>query len=141
MISMLSEFLQAVRFKNELEWDITIKLRIPVQRFTSVKMNLALDLCATSNLKEINTLIFEDIMYYIVFLFCRAYGSGKEDNPMYNVPGFENCRMKLLRHVPFVDCLVCFLCQIFRKFVCKFLICRFACRHLYFGLEMSSLCS
>lgn len=34
----------------------------------------------------------------------KAYGSGKEDNPMCDVPGFENCRMKLLRHVSFVDC-------------------------------------
>ncbi|KAI8568858.1 hypothetical protein RHMOL_Rhmol02G0233000 [Rhododendron molle] len=34
----------------------------------------------------------------------KAYGSGKEDSPMCDVPGFENCRMKLLRHVSFVDC-------------------------------------
>lgn len=34
----------------------------------------------------------------------RAYGSGKEDSPLCNVPGFENTRMKLLRHVSFVDC-------------------------------------
>ena len=27
----------------------------------------------------------------------RAYGSGKEDSPMCDVPGFENCRMNLLR--------------------------------------------
>ncbi|GFP81719.1 eukaryotic translation initiation factor 2 subunit gamma [Phtheirospermum japonicum] len=34
----------------------------------------------------------------------KAYGSGKEDNPMSDVPGFENYKMKLLRHVSFVDC-------------------------------------
>ncbi|CAI0389126.1 unnamed protein product, partial [Linum tenue] len=34
----------------------------------------------------------------------KAYGSGKEDNPSCDVPGFENARMKLLRHVSFVDC-------------------------------------
>ncbi|KAI5330349.1 PREDICTED: eukaryotic [Prunus dulcis] len=34
----------------------------------------------------------------------RAYGSGMEDNPLCDVPGFENCKMKLLRHVSFVDC-------------------------------------
>uniref|UniRef100_A0A803MQH1 Tr-type G domain-containing protein n=1 Tax=Chenopodium quinoa TaxID=63459 RepID=A0A803MQH1_CHEQI len=34
----------------------------------------------------------------------KAYGSGKEDSPMCDVPGFENARMKLLRHVSFVDC-------------------------------------
>lgn len=36
--------------------------------------------------------------------YFRAYGSGKEDSPLCDVPGFENCRMKLLRHVSFVDC-------------------------------------
>ncbi|KAK9933801.1 hypothetical protein M0R45_020976 [Rubus argutus] len=34
----------------------------------------------------------------------KAYGSGKEDAPLCDVAGFENCRMKLLRHVSFVDC-------------------------------------
>lgn len=43
-------------------------------------------------------------------ILLRAYGSGKEDSPMCDVPGFENCRMKLLRHVSFVDCPVRFLC-------------------------------
>jgi translation initiation factor 2 subunit 3 len=36
--------------------------------------------------------------------YIRAYGSGKEDTPACDVPGFENTRMKLLRHVSFVDC-------------------------------------
>ncbi|CAD6257872.1 unnamed protein product [Miscanthus lutarioriparius] len=35
---------------------------------------------------------------------CMAYGIGKEDSPLCDVPGFENCRMKLLRHVSFVNC-------------------------------------
>jgi translation initiation factor 2 subunit 3 len=35
---------------------------------------------------------------------CRAYGSGKEDSPLCDVPDFESARMKLLRHVSFVDC-------------------------------------
>ncbi|KAI6684078.1 hypothetical protein NL676_029991 [Syzygium grande] len=39
-------------------------------------------------------------------ILLRAYGSGKGDSPLCDVPGFENCRMKLLRHVSFVDCLV-----------------------------------
>lgn len=37
------------------------------------------------------------------FLY-RAYGSGKEDSPFCDVIGFETARMKLLRHVSFVDC-------------------------------------
>ncbi|KAJ8531099.1 hypothetical protein K7X08_025830 [Anisodus acutangulus] len=32
-----------------------------------------------------------------------SYGSGKEDNPPCDIPGFKNCKMKLLRHVSFVD--------------------------------------
>lgn len=42
-------------------------------------------------------------------LLYRAYGSGKEDSPLCDVPGFENVRMKLLRHVSFVDCPVCII--------------------------------
>jgi translation initiation factor 2 subunit 3 len=33
-----------------------------------------------------------------------AYGSSKEDSPLCEVPGFEDKRMKLIRHVSFVDC-------------------------------------
>lgn len=40
----------------------------------------------------------------LICTVCRAYGSGKEDSPLCDVPGFENTRMKLLRHVSFVDC-------------------------------------
>ena len=39
----------------------------------------------------------------------RAYGNGKEDNPLCDVPGFENACMKLLQYVSFVDCLVCII--------------------------------
>ncbi|CAH2057454.1 unnamed protein product [Thlaspi arvense] len=72
----------------KMSWSATLLLNLdmPMQRYTNVKMNGALGLCAT------NTLLF------------RAYGSGKEDSPMCDVPGFENCKMKLLRHVSFVDC-------------------------------------
>ena len=41
--------------------------------------------------------------HFVCYIY-RAYGSGKEDSPLCDVPGFENCRMKLLRHVSFVDC-------------------------------------
>jgi translation initiation factor 2 gamma subunit (eIF-2gamma) len=34
----------------------------------------------------------------------KAYGSGKEDSPPCDVPGFEDLEMELLRHVSFVDC-------------------------------------
>uniref|UniRef100_A0A1U7XI76 Eukaryotic translation initiation factor 2 subunit 3-like n=1 Tax=Nicotiana sylvestris TaxID=4096 RepID=A0A1U7XI76_NICSY len=34
----------------------------------------------------------------------RSYGSGKVDNPPCDVPGFNNCKMKLVRHISFVDC-------------------------------------
>ena len=40
---------------------------------------------------------------FVCYMY-RAYGSGKEDSPLCDVPGFENCRMKLLRHVSFVNC-------------------------------------
>ena len=41
---------------------------------------------------------------YAASLCYRAYGSAKEDSPLCDVPGFETARMKLLRHVSFVDC-------------------------------------
>ncbi|KAK4855469.1 hypothetical protein QYF36_007697 [Acer negundo] len=37
-----------------------------------------------------------------VNLCTKANGCTKEDSPLCDVPGFENCRMKLLRHVSFV---------------------------------------
>ncbi|CAN1323899.1 Eukaryotic translation initiation factor 2 subunit gamma, partial [Linum perenne] len=67
---------QTVRFKNELERNITIKLGYA---------NAKIYKCEDERCP-------------------RAYGSGKEDSPACDVPGFENARMKLLRHVSFVDC-------------------------------------
>nr|GMD80611.1 eukaryotic translation initiation factor 2 subunit gamma-like [Ipomoea batatas] len=72
---------QTVRFKNELERNITIKLGYANAKIYKCEE----DRCPRP-------------MCY------KAYGSGKEDSPMCDVPGFENCRMKLLRHVSFVDC-------------------------------------
>ncbi|WOG83397.1 hypothetical protein DCAR_0102572 [Daucus carota subsp. sativus] len=72
---------QTVRFKNELERNITIKLGYANAKIYKCED----DRCPRP-------------MCY------KAYGSGKEDAPMCDVPGFENARMKLLRHVSFVDC-------------------------------------
>nr|GEY28701.1 subtilisin-like protease SBT1.9 [Tanacetum cinerariifolium] len=36
--------------------------------------------------------------------FKSAYGSEKEDSPFCDVPGFKKSKMKLIRHVSFVDC-------------------------------------
>lgn len=63
-------------------------------------------------LAVIDVLCFLVLTKYMI-IFLRAYGSGKEDSPMCDVPGFENSRMKLLRHVSFVDCPVRFLMQLF----------------------------
>eukprot|EP00250_Pteridium_aquilinum_P033258 c5374_g1_i1 orf=123-1514(+) len=72
---------QTVRFKNELERNITIKLGYA---------NAKIYVCEDEKCPR--------PMCY------KAYGSGKEDTPLCDVPGFENARMKLLRHVSFVDC-------------------------------------
>ncbi|KAF3574702.1 hypothetical protein F2Q69_00058157 [Brassica cretica] len=72
---------QTVRFKNELERNITIKLGYANAKIYKCED----DKCPRP-------------MCY------KAYGSGKEDNPFCDVPGFENSKMKLLRHVSFVDC-------------------------------------
>ncbi|KAL2921863.1 Eukaryotic translation initiation factor 2 subunit 3 [Bienertia sinuspersici] len=72
---------QTVRFKNELERNITIKLGY-----------------ANAKIYKCDDERCPRPMCY------KAYGSGKEDTPMCDVPGFENARMKLLRHVSFVDC-------------------------------------
>uniref|UniRef100_A0A452ZJV8 Tr-type G domain-containing protein n=2 Tax=Aegilops tauschii subsp. strangulata TaxID=200361 RepID=A0A452ZJV8_AEGTS len=72
---------QTVRFKNELERNITIKLGYANAKIYKCED----DRCPRP-------------MCY------KAYGSGKEDTPACDVPGFENTRMKLLRHVSFVDC-------------------------------------
>jgi translation initiation factor 2 subunit 3 len=72
---------QTVRFKNELERNITIKLGYA---------NAKIYKCEDEHCPR--------PMCY------KAYGSGKEDSPLCEVSGFENTRMKLLRHVSFVDC-------------------------------------
>ncbi|KAJ3676317.1 hypothetical protein LUZ60_003729 [Juncus effusus] len=72
---------QTVRFKSELQRNITIKLGYA---------NAKIYKCEDEKCPR--------PMCY------KAYGSGKEDNPPCDVPGFENTRMKLLRHVSFVDC-------------------------------------
>ncbi|KAI8559215.1 hypothetical protein RHMOL_Rhmol04G0155800 [Rhododendron molle] len=98
---------QTVRFKNELERNITIKLG-----YANAKIYKCEDercprpMCY--KLVSLNAMLllwhFVCILHSIHLILCRAYGSGKEDGPMCDVPGFENCRMKLLRHVSFVDC-------------------------------------
>eukprot|EP00850_Spirogloea_muscicola_P012082 SM000077S21556 [mRNA] locus=s77:219852:222715:+ [translate_table: standard] len=72
---------QTVRFKNELERNITIKLGYANAKIYKCED----DKCPRPSCY-------------------KAFGSGKEDNPLCNVPGFETARMKLLRHVSFVDC-------------------------------------
>lgn len=72
---------QTVRFKNELERNITIKLGYA---------NAKIYKCKDAKCPR-------PACY-------AAYGSSKEDNPMCTVPGFENSEMELLRHVSFVDC-------------------------------------
>ncbi|KAK9837948.1 hypothetical protein WJX74_008321 [Apatococcus lobatus] len=72
---------QTVRFKNELERNITIKLG-----YANAKIYKAKDpACPRPSCY-------------------KAYGSSKEDNPACTVEGFEHTEMELLRHVSFVDC-------------------------------------
>eukprot|EP00889_Picochlorum_renovo_P007007 jgi/Picre1/34037/NNA_001514.t1 len=72
---------QTVRFKNELERNITIKLG-----YANAKIYACKDPKCPRPSKY------------------RAYGSSKEDSPKCEVPGFEEAEMELLRHVSFVDC-------------------------------------
>ncbi|CAM6098968.1 unnamed protein product [Calypogeia fissa] len=72
---------QTVRFKNELERNITIKLGYA---------NAKIYKCEDENCPR--------------HMAYKAYGSGQEDSPLCDVKGFETSRMKLLRHVSFVDC-------------------------------------
>lgn len=71
---------QTVRFKNELERNITIKLGYA---------NAKIYKCSNDNCVRPSCY--------------RAYGSHKEDEPICEVPGCGS-KMKLLRHVSFVDC-------------------------------------
>ena len=73
--------MQTVRFKNELERNITIKLG-----YANAKIYRAAD-----------PAVPRPWAY-------KAYGSSKEDAPACDVPGYEGTRMELLRHVSFVDC-------------------------------------
>ncbi|KAG5249123.1 eukaryotic translation initiation factor family protein [Salix suchowensis] len=71
---------QTVRFKNELERNITIKLGYA------------------------NAKIYKCEDEWCPRPKCyKAYGSGKEDNPVCDVDP-KHCRMNLFRHVSFVDC-------------------------------------
>lgn len=67
---------QTVRFKNELERNITIKLG-----YANAKIYGCADPKCPRPAKY------------------RAYGSSKEDSPQCHVPGFEDAKMELLRHV------------------------------------------
>ncbi|KAL4377671.1 hypothetical protein GQ457_02G020740 [Hibiscus cannabinus] len=71
--------ISGVRFKNELERNITIKI-------------------GYANAKIYK---YEDEQCPHPQCY-KSYGSGKEDSPLCDVPGFENSMMKLLRHVSFV---------------------------------------
>ena len=72
---------QTVRFKNELERNITIKLG-----YANAKIFCAKD-----------GKVPRPQSY-------KAYGSSKEDSPACDAPGYEGAEMELLRHVSFVDC-------------------------------------
>ncbi|XP_011028008.1 PREDICTED: eukaryotic translation initiation factor 2 subunit gamma-like [Populus euphratica] len=71
---------QTVRFKNELERNITIKLGYA---------NAKIYKCEDERCSRPKCY--------------KAHGSGKEDNPVCDVDP-KHCRMNLLRHVSFVDC-------------------------------------
>jgi translation initiation factor 2 subunit 3 len=72
---------QTVRFKNELERNITIKLGYA---------NAKIYKCADETCPRPSCY--------------RAYGSTHPDSPNCEVPGFEDKKMDLVRHVSFVDC-------------------------------------
>ncbi|GHP10159.1 eukaryotic translation initiation factor 2 subunit 3 [Pycnococcus provasolii] len=73
--------IHTVRFKNELERNITIKLGYA---------NAKIYECADPACPRPDRY--------------RAYGSSMDDEPPCHVAGFENAKMKLVRHVSFVDC-------------------------------------
>lgn len=118
---------QTVRFKNELERNITIKLgyanakvykcknpKCPRYPFYC-KPCLELTFRPSCSQKCSSVLSYSLLTAYCLAYssqclhLCRprsfkAYGSSKEDEPACDVPGFENDKMELLRHVSFVDC-------------------------------------
>lgn len=88
---------------------------MPMQRYTNAKMKAAPDQSATSMFLSLD----DPFVYFVLRLIKvkylnRAYGSGKEDAPQCDVPGFENSKMKLLRHVSFVDCPVIYISCLLR---------------------------
>lgn len=95
-------------FVLKMSWRGTLpsSLGMPMQRYTNVMMIDVLDLCATSEccIYGLWLLIAFHHGVNMKIDVCRAYGSGKEDSPACDVPGFESSKMKLLRHVSFVDC-------------------------------------
>ncbi|KAJ4725149.1 eukaryotic translation initiation factor 2 gamma subunit [Melia azedarach] len=49
-------------------------------------------------LRYTNVKMIDAFVFYICY---KACGSGEEDRPLCDVPGFQNCRMKLMRRVSF----------------------------------------
>ena len=98
---------QTVRFKNELERNITIKLGYANAKIYKAKdarvprWPLGLGVCARADCQSL-----------WLTRGCRqcrpaaykAYGSSKEDTPACDYPGFDSTDMELVRHVSFVDC-------------------------------------
>ena len=88
-----------VRFKNELERNITIKLGYANAKiFRSKDPKCVRPQCYTSQvlIEKKETLILKNI---VLFLFVPFQGSSKEDTFM--MDGFK---YELIRHVSFVDC-------------------------------------
>ena len=110
---------QTVRFKNELERNITIKLgyanaKIYKAKDTRVPRYTALPCIACPVLQLAHAkLVFcgehlvstdgEHSQYCRPACY-KAYGSSKEDTPACDYPGYEHTEMELVRHVSFVDC-------------------------------------
>ncbi len=100
-----------MRFKNELERNITIKLGYANAKIYKAK-DPRVPRCAVVAAVKRSMFCFLSFM----FTFCnlsyhcgrpwcyKAYGSSKEDNPPCDCPGFEDTDMELERHVSFVDC-------------------------------------
>ena len=94
---------QTVRFKNELERNITIKLgyaNAKIYRCANPRCPRCvwqLRWSCACDLQSVTQSCCRPRSY-------KAYGSSKEDEPACDVPGFESDRMELLRHVSFVDC-------------------------------------
>ena len=102
-----------MRFKNELERNITIKLGYANAKIykcedeacprPSCYRCVVTSLCALAFLRCPCSCTHTHTCVALLPMY-SAYGSSKEDTPLCEVPGFEDKRMKLLRHVSFVDC-------------------------------------